>query len=129
MEVVNTLPRYMIHRLKLPQLKEKPHRGLGTGDVIVGNIVPSQLGCKSQHVLCAEEMNTSKQSVDRQKVCYGDNTNLIYCFAGAISSQFIVRRVEGQSRSVIQSYGCDQEGRRLSWETGVEKVGFKVFSE
>ena len=28
---------------------------------------------------------------------------------------------------MIRSYWCDQEGRRLSWETGVEEVGFKVF--
>ena len=25
------------------------------------------------------------------------------------------------------SCGCDQEGRRLSWETGIEEVGFEVF--
>ena len=24
---------------------------------------------------------------------------------------------------------CDQEGRRLSWETRVEEVGFEVFSK
>ena len=30
---------------------------------------------------------------------------------------------------MIQSYGCDQEERKLSWETGVEEVGFKVFPD
>ena len=30
---------------------------------------------------------------------------------------------------MIQSYGCDQKGRRLSWEIGVEQVGFEVFPE
>ena len=39
----------------------------------------------------------------------------------------IIGRVEGRSGSVIQSCGCDQEGRRLSWETRVEEVGFQVF--
>ena len=29
----------------------------------------------------------------------------------------------------MQSYGCDQKGRRLSRETGVEEVGFEVFPE
>ena len=50
-------------------------------------------------------------------------SNLIYCFAGAISSPqrgtqcanltkiIIIRRAEGRSRSVIRSCGCDQEGR------------------
>ena len=28
---------------------------------------------------------------------------------------------------MIQNYGCDQEGRRQSWETGIEEVGFEVF--
>ena len=32
--------------------------------------------------------------------------------------------IEGHSRSVIQDCGCDQEGRKLSWETKVEEVGF-----
>ena len=41
----------------------------------------------------------------------------------------IIRRVEGRSRSVIRSYGCDQEGRKLSWETGIKEVGFEVFPE
>ena len=27
------------------------------------------------------------------------------------------------------SCGCDQKGRRLSWETGIEKMGFEVFPE
>ena len=35
-------------------------------------------------------------------------------------------RVEGRSRSVIQDCGCDQEGRKLSWETRAEEVGFEV---
>ena len=35
--------------------------------------------------------------------------------------------LEGRSRSVIRSCGCDQKGRRLSWETGVEEVGSEVF--
>ena len=30
---------------------------------------------------------------------------------------------------VIQSDGCDQEGRRLSEETGVKQVSFQVFPE
>ena len=30
---------------------------------------------------------------------------------------------------MIQSYGCDQHRRRLNQETGVEKVGLKVFPE
>ena len=25
--------------------------------------------------------------------------------------------------------GCDQEGRSLSWETGIEEVGFEMFLE
>ena len=40
-----------------------------------------------------------------------------------------MRKVKGHSRSVIQSYGCDQEGRKLSWETGIKEVGFEVFPE
>ena len=28
--------------------------------------------------------------------------------------------------SVIQDCGCDQEGRKLSWETRAEKVGLEV---
>ena len=40
---------------------------------------------------------------------------------------FIIGRVEGHSGLVIQNCGCDQEGRRLSWETRVEEVGFEVF--
>ena len=34
--------------------------------------------------------------------------------------------MKGQLRSVIQSCGFDQEGKRLSWETGIEEVGFEV---
>ena len=30
---------------------------------------------------------------------------------------------------MIQSYGCDQDGRRLSLKNGVEEVGFEVFPE
>ena len=30
---------------------------------------------------------------------------------------------------MIRSYGCDQEGRRLSWETGFGELGFEVFPE
>ena len=37
-----------------------------------------------------------------------------------------MRRVEGHSRSVIQDCGFDQEGRKLSWETRAEEVGFEV---
>ena len=44
-------------------------------------------------------------------------------------NSFIVRRIEGRSRLVIQSCVCDQEGRILSWETGIEEVGFEVFPE
>ena len=40
---------------------------------------------------------------------------------------FIIRTVEGWSRSVIQIYEFDQKGRRLSGKTGVEQVSFKVF--
>ena len=66
---------------------------------------------------------------------------LIYCFAGAISSPqrgtqcanltkiINIRRVEGRSRSVIRCCGCDQEGRKLSWETGIKEVVFEVFPE
>ena len=39
---------------------------------------------------------------------------------------FIIGKVEGCSGSVIQNFGCDQEGR-LSWEIRVEEVGFEVF--
>ena len=28
---------------------------------------------------------------------------------------------------MVRSCGCDQEGRRLSFETGAEEVGFGVF--
>ena len=38
----------------------------------------------------------------------------------------MIGRVEGCSRSVIQDYGCDQQGRKLSWETTAEEVGFEV---
>ena len=38
-------------------------------------------------------------------------------------------RVKGSLRSVILSCECDQEGRRLSWETGIKEVGFEVFPE
>ena len=41
----------------------------------------------------------------------------------------IIRTGEGHSRSVIQSCGCDQEGRKPSWETGIKEVGFEVFPE
>ena len=41
----------------------------------------------------------------------------------------IIRKVQGRSRSVIRSCGCDQEGRKLSWETGIKEVGFEVFPE
>ena len=35
--------------------------------------------------------------------------------------------VGGGSRSVIQDCGCDQEGRKLSWETRAEVLkGFEV---
>ena len=30
---------------------------------------------------------------------------------------------------MVQSCGCDQEGRRLIWETGAEEVGFEMFPE
>ena len=35
----------------------------------------------------------------------------------------------GRSRSMVQSCGCDQEGKILSWKTGFEEVGFEVFHE
>ena len=43
----------------------------------------------------------------------------------------IVNRKEsrGVVKVTVQSYGCDREGRRISWETGIEEVGFKVFPE
>ena len=41
----------------------------------------------------------------------------------------MIRRVEGHSKSVIRRCGCNQEGRRLSWETEIEEVGFEVFPE
>ena len=41
----------------------------------------------------------------------------------------LMRRVEECSGSLIQNCGCDQEGRRLRWETRAEEVGFKVFPE
>ena len=28
---------------------------------------------------------------------------------------------------MVRSCGCDQEGRRLSWEAGIEEVGVEVF--
>ena len=31
--------------------------------------------------------------------------------------------------SEIQNCGCDQEGRKLSLETGIKEVGFEVFPE
>ena len=34
--------------------------------------------------------------------------------------------MEGRSRSVIQDCGCDQEGRKPSWETRAQEVGFEV---
>ena len=43
-----------------------------------------------------------------------------------INKIIIIRRIEGRSRSVIQECGCDQEGRKLSWETRAEEVGFEV---
>ena len=46
-----------------------------------------------------------------------------------LTKSFIIKRVKGRSWSVIRSCRCDQEGRRLSWETGIEEVGFKVFPE
>ena len=71
--------------------------------------------------------------------CETNLSNLIYCFAGAISSPqrgtqctdkiIIIRKIKGHSRSVIRSCGCDQEGRKLSWETGIKEVGFEVFPE
>ena len=39
----------------------------------------------------------------------------------------IIKKVKGRSRSVIQSCGCDQEGRKLSWKTRIKEVGFEVF--
>ena len=30
---------------------------------------------------------------------------------------------------MIRSYGCDQKGRRPSWEIRVEQAGFEVFAE
>ena len=60
-------------------------------------------------------------------------SNLIYCFAGTISSPqrgtqcaeltkiIIIRRIE------IQNCGCDKEERKLNWKTGIKEVGFEVF--
>ena len=44
----------------------------------------------------------------------------------SLNKIIIIGRVEGCSRSVIQDCGCDQEGRKLSWETRAEEVGFEV---
>ena len=44
----------------------------------------------------------------------------------SLNKIIIIGRVEGRSRSVIQDCGCDQEGRKLSWETRAEEVGFEV---
>ena len=41
----------------------------------------------------------------------------------------IIRKVEGRSRSIIRGCGCDQDGRKLSWETKIKEVGFEVFPE
>ena len=41
----------------------------------------------------------------------------------------MIGRVEGHSRPVIQDFGCAQEGRKLSWETRVEEIGFEVLPE
>ena len=30
---------------------------------------------------------------------------------------------------MVQSFVCDQEGRKLSWETEVEQTSFEVFPE
>ena len=38
----------------------------------------------------------------------------------------IIGRVKGRSGLVIQDCRCDQEGRKLSWETRAEEVGFEV---
>ena len=63
----------------------------------------------------------------------------MYCFAGAISSPpmgtqctkvtntLVIGIVEGQSRSVIRSYGCDQKGRRLGGGTRVKQVRIRSF--
>ena len=42
---------------------------------------------------------------------------------------FVIRIVEGQSGSVIRSYECDQNGRRLGGEPGVKQVSFQVGPE
>ena len=37
--------------------------------------------------------------------------------------------MKGHSKSVILGCGCDQEGRKLSWETGIKEMGFEVCPE
>ena len=61
------------------------------------------------------------------------SSNLIYCFWPLRRTQcaskqkiILIRIVEGRYRSIIRGCGCDQEGRRLGWETGIKKVGFEV---
>ena len=46
-----------------------------------------------------------------------------------VTNTLVTRIGEGRTRSVIQSCGCDQTGRRLDWETGVKQVNFQVFPE
>ena len=46
-----------------------------------------------------------------------------------VTDTLVIRIVEGQLRSVIRSFGCDQKGRRLGRETGVKQVSFQVFPE
>ena len=36
------------------------------------------------------------------------------------------RESRGASNSVAHDCGCDQEGRKLNWETKAEEVGFEV---
>ena len=43
-----------------------------------------------------------------------------------IKNIITIGRVKGRSRSLIQDCGCDQEARKLSWETRAEEVGFEV---
>ena len=71
--------------------------------------------------------------------CNVYESNLLLCRRNIFSTKgnsvrylnkiIIIRRVEGRSRSVIRSYGCDQEGRKLSLETGIKEVGFEGFPE
>ena len=59
--------------------------------------------------------------------------NLKHCgpvFNFIMAITFVIRTVEGQSRSVIRSYGCDQLRKEtIGGETGVKQLSFQVLPE